>query len=201
MVDILKNLPTILSYFLPGYIGLMIFLSLSGVKFHEYEKYPLACAISYCIVGLINTINGTTVSISTPVSIWVFILATIISLFLGYGGAILFQSKRFRDFLKDKLRYSPASDTWEGVFDYERGSQILIKMKNGKYIRGQIAFFGNIPSDPWIALSDYDIITADRMVELEADTTETRLIVNTNDIEYADIAPIGTYDKDNPIQR
>ena len=198
MTDFIDKLPTIISYFLPGYIGLKIFLSVSGIKLHEYEKYPIACALSYCIVGLIELGRNSFVSTNSPVSVWVFILATIISIFIGYGAAVVFYSEPFRNFLADKFKYSPAVDTWENTYDYKRGSQVMLKMKNGKYIRGVITSVGNVSSDPWMALSNYDVITAERNVELETACKDERLIININDVEYACMSPLDIYDEKIP---
>ena len=185
MIEIINNIPTILSFFLPGYIGLVIFKSLCGIEMRDYEIFAASSAGSYMLTGAIKFIQGAQISFSNPVSLGEFALASIIAVLLACGGVLIFQSNRFRGFLSQKFNYAPINDTWQNLYNYEGTTRVAIKMKNGKCVRGQIVTIGDIHIDPWIELNGFEVLDKNEKIEAVANPIEKHIMINANDIEYA----------------
>lgn len=185
MIEVINNIPTILSFFLPGYIGLVIFKNICGIAMRDYEAFAASAAGSYLIIGAIKVVQGMQVSLTNPVSFGEFVLASIIAILAACGGTLIFQSNRFRDFLSQKFNYAPTNDTWQNLYNYEGTTRVAIKMKNGKCVRGQIVTIGDIHIDPWIELNGFDVLDQDEKIEAIADPPEQHIMINANDIEYA----------------
>ena len=185
MIEIINHIPTILSFFIPGYIGLYVFKEVTGTDFKEFETISISCAGSYFITLVMRSIQDIPVSIATPITIWEFCFEVMVSLFVAYGLARLTQLNCFRGFLKRKLKFSPAKSSWLDVFDYENGMRVMLKMKNGKFIRGQVASLGNGKDDPWIALINFEVADEDQEEEYTGELMEDYLLINMSDIEYA----------------
>ena len=148
------------------------------------NRILFSCAISYVVVSILKFWTCFQ-NIYAEV-----IVATAICIVFAVIGVKVFQSKRIKNFLVDHFSYSPSKTAWEDSFDYELGSRIRVKFKGSEQtIVGNLASMGDIPTDPWIALSYFSIFEKldDTEPMYSRKTGAHFMMVNLNDIEFAEI--------------
>lgn len=185
---------TILSFFIPGFLGFALFRSVAGIKNMDVSiTIAFSGATSFIVLAAIRGLKEQTISTTDPVTIWEFLLSIFICLAIGYGASKIYQMKGVGDFLSEKLNYSPASTTWETLYRYDACNVITIKLEGREgYIRGELSTLGNLPENQWIALSRYQFLNSNNEVEYTCTNSEYRLIVNMNCIEYAIHMPVSS---------
>lgn len=143
-----------------------------------------SCALSFVSVSIIRAICKCN-------NIFIESLLTLfVCLFFAWLAILMMQKKGVRSFLIEHFSFTFAPTVWDDVFDYEEGSIIRVKYKgSNKAVVGVLSSMGNIPDDPWIALSQYWMYPSieEETISYEEKRTGHYLIININDIEYAEL--------------
>lgn len=170
-------------YFVPGYIALSWFIAIAGLKFGEAEKLILSCVISFVAVSLVRIIADFNIYVELLISIGICLV--------GAGlVAKVYQSKWFRNLCTYALGFSFCQSPWEDTLDYHYGTNIKVKMKGSDmFVEGKLYSIGDITANPWLAISNYSILDGPDDDNPYAPGMGACFMVNTNDIEYAEVYP------------
>ena len=186
----ISNIPEILIYFIPGFISISVFKMVTRAKIEWSAKIILSLVLSYVWLAIGEVLitafgaNVDNVFIQGGISIC-------IGIFFSWLWICLSRQRWFKEFTVEHFNFSPAPTAWEDVLYLEEGTMIRVKYKNSSQaITGILESIGHVPDDPWIAIEYYNFypdISDDWHTERQDEYHH--LLVNINDIEYAEIWP------------
>lgn len=157
LVEIIKNVPNILQYFVPGIIFIMIIRIFSIKKFAENYTIIFSCVISYVFVSFVQTINELFIKedvVKEPIV--TSGIAVLFSLILGFWLALMFNSGWFKKITLKIFHKTLYDDIWQDVFDFKNGTNLKITIKDKPYyIIGHYRFSEEKGEESWMALSAY----------------------------------------------
>ena len=146
----IQNLPTLLIYFVPGYLSLSIFRFLCNKKYEKSVVVIMSCVISYSILSLITLFyENDNILIMSAISI-------ILNVFMATFFSLFYKSKVFNSFLLDKFNKTVSDDIWHDVFDFKNGSNLKVYFKDKDYyVIGAYRLSEDKGNDSWFAISGY----------------------------------------------
>lgn len=178
--EILSIIPEILQYFIPGYIFLIILISIISKKIENVTvKFIWSCVISYAIIAINNAVFNIT-------DIWLDVLITIgMAIFLGILFAKLYLWKTFHKLIFKFFNKSPHDSIWRTLLDLKNGSNLIVFLKNSShYIIGQYDCHEE-KDDGWFCLTCYariDIKTGNFLCNYTTDES-CSIVFNIRDVE------------------
>lgn len=121
---LIKEIPAVLQYFLPGYWAIILFSFLTSRKIAGKMILVLSCLFSYLSISLISVFHQTdNILVLSGIS---FILSTVISIIIS----ILFSTKVLKRILVKWFHKTPHNDIWRDVLDFDKGSNLKIYFKD-----------------------------------------------------------------------
>ena len=121
---LLKNIPVVLQYFLPGYWGIILFAFFNSKKVDNKTALILSCLLSYISLALISLVY----QIDNPLiqSGVSFIAITISAILIS----LLYSAKWFKTILVKHFHKTPNNDIWRDILNLEDGSNLKVYFKD-----------------------------------------------------------------------
>ena len=185
--ELIKNLPQIIIYFVPGYIFLGIFCLFSSKKIEEVENlFVRSVVISYLFVVIAN-LTCTLIKLDLEYTVYIALLLSIITSFIGVR---IYFSNFYKNFFSKIGKISGHDKIWEDLFERNKGAKIrgCIKYRNQNVeIKGTIKYYEVLDNgDCNIALWNYTIDSPEFGILAKED--QTRLFyIKSCDIEGLEI--------------
>ena len=157
---IINNIPSLLQYFVPGYITLFIFLHLTSIKTKDSYLHItiLSCAMSYLSISLLALLRekfGFVTALPDTVLIN-SALTSILGILFSILCSLIYASRWFNFILVKLFHKSPHGDIWRNVLDFKNGSNLKIYIKDKPYY--VIGCFRNIEEkgeNSWLAITGF----------------------------------------------
>lgn len=189
---IIQNIPTILQYFVPGFIGIKIISRLISKKIENTYLFILSCVYSYVFISLIGLFNAcvkwsildNTLAISAIAIILCVIASCIISRVI--------KSPKIKKSILNIFHCTLNDDIWADILNYEVGSNLKVYLKDKDYfIIGQYRLNEDKGEDSWFALSGYvkcDVKTNDP-IETDNHLNDTNIFITfrLKDVEHIEV--------------
>lgn len=181
--ELIRHLPEIIIYFVPGYIYLGIFCFLTSKKIKEIENlFIRSVVISFFFVVIANNICELT-KLDIKYSIY---FALSISIIIALTSVKVYYSKIYKRLFCKIANVSGHSSIWEDLIDRTKGANIrgFIKYRNhDAEIRGTVRYYEILDNgDCNIALWNYTI-TSDEFVLKPKEDINKLFFINSKDIE------------------
>ncbi len=131
MLDIINNLPLILQYFIPGYVGIAFFMFVSGRNYSTNIQLIASCVLSYLLMGSCGLIAHLLAHVQF-LGTWQFqiVMSSFIAVLLALLICKLINSPAVTNFFISKFRVSPKSDVLETLLDKKEGTNLRIYFKD-----------------------------------------------------------------------
>lgn len=189
--DIIGAVPSLLLYFVPGFVALFLYRKLRGDERDSSFTVLISCCVSYIgVAGVRALMSAVGISIAS-----VYLEALIITAILSacmIGVVKIMDTGRYRKILYSLFRLSPKKDAWYNAIDTKSGTAALVKLKNTDYwLYGTIASFGDVTKNRWIALWFVRRYKADTHDEIDAYEDDDEIVlICIDDIEMIKFIPI-----------
>lgn len=186
IIELIDNIPYILSFIIPGYVLLSIYYWVSFIDSKEFNNLIIkSIAVSYIIGVVFDFIFGK-INI-TLLSEQRIILLTIIALLLGIILGELCHSAIFNKILLKLHIYRTTNDDfWRDVF--KDNTWVRVFLKDGKSYLGLYKYGQKNKDEPIIALSMYQKLDEDAKVIIDNSNNPKEVIVlNTKDFDRIEI--------------
>lgn len=189
IIDIINSIPSILQYFVSGFIFVIIFQFLISRKFKNSTITISSCIISFTWVSLINLLDYL---FNKPIfsNLWfISLFSILLSIVTSILFSKLFLSKKFNKFLVRNYSVTQHESVWNNIIDYQNGTNIKVYLKNQPYY-----YIGHLYSheenglDSWFSISapmKYKEIDCgdDILIFDQQGNTDAYLVFNLKDIE------------------
>ena len=189
VTSIVDNLSTVLSYYIPGALGLSAFLFLASLKVSSGTHTLYSVMLSFFVKSLVDAINPMLGIRGYPYQ-WFYIMYVTVALILGVVVCLVFKSKFFRRILNKGFHKNPYEDIWKNVISYKDGCilNIYFDHERKNSVIGQLSNHEENGSDSWFALTNYSVITGDEVI-YSSETSEYKpyVIVRPSDAAYIEI--------------
>ena len=182
----IKSIPDILQYFIPGYVFIKTFCFFTSKK--QGDTFVLvisSIAVSAIIVALIQLC-------SFSINTWGFFSIYVLFAFLLAVGFAKLYTIKAANFLTRLINYkSISADIWGNIVDNKLGNTLQVYLKNRDIVYvGELFAYENDERDPWIALSDYVCGTAESrelFYSAVKDTRKTVVVINLRDVDRIEL--------------
>lgn len=182
---LLKNIPTILQYFLPGYWSIILFSFLNSKKTDRKMILVLSCLLSYLsitLISLFKQINNTLVLSGVS-----FIVLTALTIVVS----ILYSTKWLKKVLVRIFHKTPHSDIWSDVLEFDKGSNLKIYFKeNDIGIIGHHVVHEENGDNSWFAISapiKFNVETEEIIDDSNKDKEDVIVTFRLSDVEHIEI--------------
>lgn len=167
ILEIIKNLPSLLQYYAPG-ACFLFFLQLGFTKKIVGLSFHIAsCVISFITISFIVTCRNVfsfPTSLKDTPTINAF-LGIVISIILGLIVGIALQSKYVYNLFVNIFHLTLNANTFDDVIDFKNGSNLKVNMKEKDYyFVGIFEVYDNINSG-WLGIHSY--------IKIDKNTHET----------------------------
>lgn len=191
----LTNIPSLLQYFVPGYLSLMVFLYFTSKKIAKDMHYTMSFVLSYVLLSLTSIIRPNTIILSKiPDSpIGNSFIAIILGILLSVLASLIFSSKQFSRLNVSLFRKTQNEDIWLDILDLKNGSNLKVYFKSKDYyIIGHHKSHEEKGNESWMAISGFGKFNAktNKPIENEPsylDNTNVIYAVRLSDIEHIEI--------------
>lgn len=182
---LLKNIPTILQYFLPGYWAIILFSFLNSKKIDRKMILVLSCLFSYLSIALISLFKQIdNALILSGVS---FVVLTVLTIVVS----ILYSAKWFKKALVKLFHKTPHSDIWSDVLEFDKGSNLKVSFKgNDVGIIGHHVVHEEKGDDSWFAISapiKFNVQTEETIDDSNKDNEEVIVTFRLSDVEHIEV--------------
>lgn len=145
-----------LQYFIPGGWCILFFSFATSKKVNEKHILVLSCVISYILLSLLSLIRIKFFKNIPNNAITNSALSIIIGSAIVLIISVLFTRKWFKQWMVQIFHKTPNSDIWRDVFDFEKGSNVKVYIKNSDYyIIGHFKSIEEKGDNSWLALSAF----------------------------------------------
>jgi hypothetical protein len=194
---IIQAIPSILQYFVPGYVFLKIWFFLRRSHTSDQISFiTLSVVISFFIITLVDTLDA----IILPdiyflewSAITVYVLVAVVFSFAFYK---ILLSPDIKNIFAQIFGQTYNKGIWKDVIDYSGGTLIFVYLKSGVIYTGNFNSISEDPADSWLTLKGYRCKTLDG-VEYDS-TTEpypSLAVINLRDVDRMEVI----YDKDSKV--
>lgn len=139
--ELIKNLPQIIVYFVPGYVFLCMFCFFTSKKINEIENlFVRSVVISYIFVVIANLLC-TLLKINSKYEIYIALLLSVVASFISVR---VYFSKTYKNFMCKLGNISGHTSIWEDLFDRKKGAKIrgYVKYKEQcAEIKGTVKYY------------------------------------------------------------
>lgn len=139
--ELIKNLPQIIIYFVPGYIFLCTFCFFTSKKIKEIENlFVRSVVISYIFVVVANLLC-TLLKFNLKYGIYIALLLSVVASFISVR---IYFSKTYKNFMSKFGNISGHTSIWEDLFDRKKGAKIrgYVKYKEQcAEIKGTVKYY------------------------------------------------------------
>lgn len=165
MSDIIEQIPSIMIYVIPGFIGITAFRLLMDVRINTTTVWVNSAVWSLVSILLLRC------TIVTNWTQWSLCLASI--LVCGICGiivAMICRSQKCAEYLRLKFGIGVYDSVIHDAIDYEHGSVAVIVLKNnsGEYRGHVLAVSGTQSAQQWISIEDPCYFDADGQLVWES---------------------------------
>lgn len=187
-LEIIKELPKLISYFVPGALFIVISQFICSKKNTTYEYFIFkSLIISYLMIlisnGVFTVLNLESVEF-LDADIFTKIFPIIISIISSYLLSIFYMSLQYESFLKFlKINRTIHDSFWTDVLDCKHGTYITVYLKEEKLkITGIVKRHEEKEDNNYLSLAKYEIYDCEGKIIKECTTDDRRILVNTRDI-------------------
>lgn len=198
LLNFINNIPLILQYIIPGYLGIQLFAFISSKKVNQKTAIISGTILSYLLLSFwslircIDKLKFTTQLVpDTPLvnSAIISIFCIILSVIFG----IVFTRDKFKDFIIKFFNKTPHDSIWRDVLNFKEGSNLKVYLKDKPYyIIGRHHISEENGDDSWFSIKaygKYDILTDEpynnRLVY--HDDNNVCIVVRLANIDYIEI--------------
>lgn len=163
MLELMENISSLLSLYVPGYLARAIFYRLTKVV--KTENNGETNDMVLCIV--ISYLSTTVVRVCVPQysEAVISLLSIVLSILASIGLSFIWQSKCIKDLFVKTTKTTPHSSIWETILPKDEGKYIrcYIEFNHKKArIEGKAKYYEvDKDGDCRIALTDYNVIYDD----------------------------------------
>lgn len=166
---IIENIPTVLFYYLPGYVFLLTY---------HYCHGDISTSKPQLLNSVIVSVLGSAVVKTILPMVNSFVLLAITVATLSIVGIIvekITSSSWFSNMFSLVFNRTPNEDFWKDVIDCDAGTIVHI-FKNDKSIAGEFHTMQHSGDDRWIQLSSYKIMDNDGLI-LKEGCSDSEIVV------------------------
>lgn len=184
-MEILKQLPYILEYFIPGFIFIRVFQILSSRKASDYQLI-LSVAISYilkaiCSIGHEYIYSDVAFSWSRRV-----ILLSVLALISSIVSVMLTEWKKVNELVLKINHKSIHDDIWHDVIDYKNGTTLRFICDDAIYT-GILVGHEEKGNESWFILEDYIAKVKDVTYKSNDMQNFSRLALKVSDVNRIEL--------------
>lgn len=180
----IKLIPEILQYIVPGYLGIRTTLLFNGAKKISLEL-PIwvgSCVVSYVTLSFVN--------LFVTVNIWVInIICILLDVTVGVIVGITVRKYKVKSWLLKFCNITPVNETISNAINWDAGAVLLVTLKSeNASFKGFVHTVGDGDGDGWICISEpvkYDKYGNE--VYSHIGEERTFLTIPLNDIRYVKI--------------
>ena len=182
-------IPQLLLYFVPGYLAIIMFRSVTSTKpKHEHSLF-VACAISYLATTLVKAFFPAGL---TVIPEYLALTTCIIAVLAAVLVAKLLQCQCVVNFLVRTLHYNPYPTVLASHIRLSHPGTTARVYLDGEdyYVEGTLVNYSNDPDDPYIALRwyrFYELDTSELYYETNNDTKY--FIVRMDRVQHIEVWP------------
>ena len=153
---IIENLPNILQYFVPGYVGLFCFRFSAAKKYQWETQLISSCVISFLLISLCNVAAQYFSCKWMSDVFWQVIISTCTAALSGFICALVVKSTWFDRISVRLFGISPHANVLESALDVHDGANIKIFFKDnvGFHVYGHYAGRDLDGSDQWLRITE-----------------------------------------------
>lgn len=187
LVQIINEIPELLSCFVPGFVLLYIIGIMTNVKCErDIVTLIFSVAISEITQFIFSFIHGFVFPNVLFNSGTKFFFYMFFNVLLATGLALLYRSKHFSSLFAKVFIKSFYSTVWENCIDFKSGSRVYIETTSGEFVEGLFYMIEEKGNDSWIALENYKVPNNDLPPNVKEEFN-TRLLLKVSDIKYIQI--------------
>ena len=191
IIDIVNQLPSIMLYFVEGYIFITIYKFITAKdKEVDTQHILLKSVVASFVLRSAFDFVLTLFSIKMPVDNFYILTLCVLSALVGYIFAKLVSSQWFSSVLFSiGIQRTPNKRIWDDVIKDKQNCWVCLQSRrkdNVKYL-GMCRYIEEYEREPIIALSYYQIVDNEGNVVADYSDTDNVLMINTKDFERADI--------------
>lgn len=182
---LLKNIPTVLQYFLPGYWAVILFSFLNSKKIDRKMILVLSCLFSYLsitLISLFKQIDNTLVLSGVS-----FMVLTVLVIVIS----ILYSAKWFKKVLVKLFHKTPHSDIWSDILEFDKGSNLKVYFKgNDVGVIGHHVVHEEKGNDSWFAISapiKFNVDTEKTIDDSNKDNEDVIVTFRLSDVEHIEV--------------
>lgn len=184
-IDLLvQNLPTIMLYIVPGFLSIMVFNFFTATKSDGLFLWVESAAISFVGLSVFQILT------KGHCAEWVLCFGScVVCVGFAIPAALVFRTEWFKDFCGKYFRITNASSVLSDAVNWQKGTTVLIRLKESKEIyAGQIRAMSQ-PGDcrQWISIDNPVQLNENYQMIWPADAVDTqyyRMAFHLEDIDF-----------------
>lgn len=181
LIELAAAIPTVLQYFIPGYIFIKLTQLITFKKTSSNSELVMSCVFSFIFVTIGQLFVNYTNNMWIPI---------IISIAIGIGLALLFSFiynlGYFHNIFEKIFKVSLTERVWESVIDFKNGTGLKIYLRNKDFFYA--GSFGGIENN---GVNSYLYIVNPIKVYIkdfkQFSTHSTYFVINLKDVEYMEV--------------
>ena len=191
MSDYLEYIPTILSHFIPGYLGFSILRSITGIKIESSFTISISCAVSFISIYLIRVLQSKHLYLTPATPLELILSIVICCLFFSILTKFLRWNKT-KELLSDTFHITHPNTIWESLSDLDNVNIVVVKLKSYEYrIRGQLTSINeNSNGECWLGLVLYEYLDDEGNCLAKCDNADESFIFNASEVEFATLVTV-----------
>lgn len=156
MIEILKNIPILFRYFVPGYCLLTVFLLITDrTKYDIKHKILNSIILSVTLHSLLSFLHYFIFSKIHFTNELIIIIEIIISLIIGFVLGKISYSQKFVKTFSKMFQKSPHSSIWQDICLPNENIYGKVYLKDGSCICGRIDLIETHKDNPYITIAEY----------------------------------------------
>ena len=186
MGEYLNYIPTLLSYFIPGYLGFSILKAIIGLKPETPFTISISCVVSFVSISIIKAIQNQNVYQDHITAIELILSIALCCMVFSLIAKILHWSKA-KEIMSETFNITYPNSICEDLWDPSEVNYVTLKLKSQEHkICGQLTTINeNDNGECWLGLSLYEFLDDEDNTISSCANPDRTFIVNTSEIEYA----------------
>lgn len=184
LIEILKNIPILFRYFVPGYCLLTVFLLITDrTKYdikHKILNSIILSAILHSLLSFLHCFIYPNVRFSNES---IIIIEIILSLIVGFILGKFSYSQRIVDMFFKMFQKSPRSSIWQDVCLPNKNIFGKAYLKDGSCICGRIDLIESHKDNPYIVIAEYTMRDKNGDTAYETYSNNSVFMVSMSNVE------------------
>lgn len=191
ILKILKNMPLLLQYYIPGFWTMILFKYFCSKEFQGDFQNIMSCVVSYVLLSISALLVNIPIFSSIRDSIWGrSAMAILFGTLFAFICSWLFCSQFFSNIMVKLFHKTPNDNIWRDVLDLSKGSNLKLYIREADYyVVGHHRNIEEKGNDSWVVLTGFIKLSKkdnNKLEDHEGDL-KSMIAIRLADIEFVEI--------------